>query len=698
MNDRPENDDLLIDACLDEVLGERTPPDLTERILATLEERRRSASASESDSVWDASKSTVDMPIEVVTPQTPVRPMGGPSRDWSRLLLTVSLALIVCLSVFVAVYRGGDQLANVPQERTPNAPRRLPMSNDSRPNDFGPSDLGPNSSEPSESGSQNIFAAEAPSETKPPVPPPTNSAAPSEIVNSVDPTDERSQQPSDENEFVPESQVVKLDDVEIVALINERLDARWREAEITPASAIDDSDWCVRVHEALVARTPTSSEIARFVRQPDAMKRAKLVDQLLGEASAASFGATWADRIDDWLLPSSPTGLSLTQKNGWDKLNTGLRTHLAESLAANQHYDDLIRDLITAQGSNDTQRDDYNVATNYVLALIDDNRAHVTSHINRALLGQQAQCAQCHDDARTGWTQHRFWQVASVFNTIDVDFYRPGTGRLSDQGAFEAEARYQDPQGQWKTAMSSFLDSSDDTRTLRSRYADHLLASPKFAEAAMNRLWAELLEYGFTLPVDDVGEHNQPSHPELLEALSEQLAAHDFDLRRAIRWIVLSNAFNRSSATPRGTTDFPGTGAVALFSRSYYRSPIYSEAEAGLRFLAGGGRAQLTDPDSADPEILLSIRRGEVSHPVPDVSTSPPRTGQLLSPAYLKSIQALGKSKLPPEELLNHLVMLIHARPASDSELELAEAIFDATKDRTEALKQIAWALLNSNP
>ena len=69
-----------------------------------------------------------------------------------------------------------------------------------------------------------------------------------------------------------------------------------------------------------------------------------------------------------------------------------------------------------------------------------------------------------------------------------------------------------------------------------------------------------LMGYGFTRPVDDMGPHNRPSHPELLDRLSDQLAAHDFDLDGLVRWIVLSEAFGLSNRrTPESWMDAPET-------------------------------------------------------------------------------------------------------------------------------------------
>jgi len=42
---------------------------------------------------------------------------------------------------------------------------------------------------------------------------------------------------------------------------------------------------------------------------------------------------------------------------------------------------------------------------------------------------------------------------------------------------------------------------------------------------------AHFLGYGFTKPIDDLSEHDPPSHPELLDGLAERFREQSFDLK-----------------------------------------------------------------------------------------------------------------------------------------------------------------------
>src|SRR5207253_2919451 len=72
--------------------------------------------------------------------------------------------------------------------------------------------------------------------------------------------------------------------------------------------------------------------------------------------------------------------------------------------------------------------------------------------------------------------------------------------------------------------------------------------NPYFARAAVNRVWAHFFGTGLVDPVDDIGEQNPPSHPELLDELSRQFAAHGFDIKYLIRAITFSKTYQLSSA------------------------------------------------------------------------------------------------------------------------------------------------------
>src|SRR5262249_5539292 len=64
-----------------------------------------------------------------------------------------------------------------------------------------------------------------------------------------------------------------------------------------------------------------------------------------------------------------------------------------------------------------------------------------------------------------------------------------------------------------------------------------------FSKSIANRMWHRFLGYGLVNPLDQMHSENKPTHPKLLQWLARDTAAHNYDLRRLIRGIVLSQTY-----------------------------------------------------------------------------------------------------------------------------------------------------------
>src|SRR5262249_49650059 len=68
-----------------------------------------------------------------------------------------------------------------------------------------------------------------------------------------------------------------------------------------------------------------------------------------------------------------------------------------------------------------------------------------------------------------------------------------------------------------------------------------------FSRAIVNRLFYRFLGGGLVMPLDQMHLETPASHPELLQWLARDLVDHQYDLRRFMRGIVLSNTYGRAS-------------------------------------------------------------------------------------------------------------------------------------------------------
>ena len=123
--------------------------------------------------------------------------------------------------------------------------------------------------------------------------------------------------------------------------------------------------------------------------------------------------------------------------------------------------------------------------------------------------------------------------------------------------------------------------------------------NPFFARAMVNRTWAEFFGTGLVDPVDDMGPHNRPSHPALLDELAQQFAAHEFDVKYLMRAIVLSRPYQLSSAMSD-----PTQGDRRLFARMFPRGLTPDQLMDCLQEANGGpthGRTTNQDFDFGLP-------------------------------------------------------------------------------------------------
>ena len=196
---------------------------------------------------------------------------------------------------------------------------------------------------------------------------------------------------------------------------------------------------------------------------------------------------------------------------------------------------------------------------------------------------------------------------------VDRDF-RGETGDVE-----KADLFYELRNGQMKVAYPVFVDGTSLATMYREKgedFGDHgkladvnrreelaklIVASREFDRAIVNRLWGHFLGHGFTKPVDDIGPHNTPSHPELLDELGLAFRNSEFDLKQLMRWIVLSKPYGLSSRmTKENAADDPTLGARPMFSHFYLRQ---MEAEQLYESLLVATAADETVKDERRDEV-----------------------------------------------------------------------------------------------
>jgi len=334
----------------------------------------------------------------------------------------------------------------------------------------------------------------------------------------------------------------------IDAHIQARLDAE----DLRRAPLADDAEFLRRVMLDLHGMVPTKDRAAQFLDCDVPQKRAQLVDELL---ASPRFGEHFADIWRKYLI--SP--LANEQRMKPDRF----ADWLAERFN-NDRWDRTVHELLTATGTIDA-----NPAVTYLV----EGRFPfgVTDLTSRYFLGIRLNCAQCHDHPFADWTRQDYWSMAAFFAQIQT----PGRPKMVSLAGVQDNPRVtmaslQDAdmiegyQSRRPTFLGGEEYSGPSDRTHRDALARWITSpdNPFFARATVNRLWWHFFGRGIVNPVDDMHAGNVPSHPELLDQLSQRFVDSGFDLKLLCRAIVLSRTYQQTS----GPGDQPDREA-ALFAR-----------------------------------------------------------------------------------------------------------------------------------
>ncbi|MGH9611543.1 MAG: DUF1553 domain-containing protein, partial [Bryobacteraceae bacterium] len=266
------------------------------------------------------------------------------------------------------------------------------------------------------------------------------------------------------------------------------------------------------------------------------------------------------------------------------------------------------------------------------------------------------------------------------------------------------------------------LESTDDRRLV---FASWLTSkdNPYFARNVANRVWGNFMGRGIVNPVDDLRATNPASNEELLNALSKDFAAHNYDVKYLIRTIMNSTVYQLSSdanATNKDDNIFYSKYIVKRLPAEVILDEL--SQVTGVPTAFGGyplGTRALQLPDSQVKSQFLTVF-GRPVRKVCDSSerNSDPTVAQALhiinGDTLNKKLSAKSgyaalflKLGLSDDRIIEHVYLSAYSRYPSESEKkELVDALHQArlTKGtpearleaRQDALEDVLWALLTS--
>lgn len=520
----------------------------------------------------------------------------------------------------------------------------------------------------------------------------------------------------------PPPQQTILDTREVVAAINSDIRKGWDIAAVRPSAVADDAEWLRRVSLDLNGRIPTVDEVEAFLSNKRPEKRSELVDQLLDDSEfARNLTTVW-------------TNLLIGRRSASHVNRPALQKFLRMSFAANRPWNQIVYDLLAAEGNNVE-----NGATNFLIAHLNNDALPATAVTARVFLGEQLQCNQCHNNPFNKSQQTAFWELHSFFSQTtsvprEAIDSKTGQARYSYTELVTNTAGgpifYETQHGVMRVAFPQFRGKTIDPSPETNRRA--MLArlmtegdQPQLAAAFVNRFWEHFFGRGFSQSADDIGPHTPVSHPELLDLMARQFIRSGYDTKQLVRWICASEPYQLTSRFGADNhDDDPVEGQLPVFSRMYVKpmtpEQVYdSFVIATKAHLAGG-----VDWEEAESQRQQWLTQFVVDYETDENDEAMRLDGNLVQALTLMNGKLVEKAlsvspgtylgevvrrRTDEKDKIRDLCLSVLSRPPTPAELasmrklirpdggQIASRGTSRQVAEAERYQDLMWALLNSS-
>jgi hypothetical protein len=332
--------------------------------------------------------------------------------------------------------------------------------------------------------------------------------------------------------------------------------AKLQRVKTLPSGLSTDDEFIRRVTIDLTGLPPKADDVRKFLAdtRDTKVKRDELIDRLVG---SPDFVEQWTNKWADLL--------QVNRKYLGEEGAVAYRNWIRGAVASNMPYDEFVRQVLTASGSNLQ-----NPAASYYK--IHRTPAEVMENSTQLFLAVRFSCNKCHDHPFERWTQNQHYSLAAYFAQVGFKADPASAGRKvggTDVEAakdlfeivFDRNAGEVNHEGTGQVAPPKFpFDHAGEAGKdvpRREQLAQWITSKDNvyFAKSYVNRLWGYLFGVGIIEPIDDIRAGNPPSNPELLDALTKQFIENGFNVQDMFRTICKSRTYQLSLTTNKWNAD-----------------------------------------------------------------------------------------------------------------------------------------------
>ncbi len=469
--------------------------------------------------------------------------------------------------------------------------------------------------------------------------------------------------------------------------------------KVLPSGLCSDAEFLRRIKIDLTGVPPTSVETRAFLTdsRDSKTKRDAKVDELLSSPDFIDF---WTMKWSDLLMSNRKF---ITEKGVWS-----FRNWIRNAIATNLPYDQFVSDLMTANGSTFE-----NPAANYYRISRDPKL--VMENMTQVFIGTRFMCNQCHDHPFEKWTQIQYYELSAFFSGVGR---KPGA--IAEEEVIfnqpNAQVVMHPKSGQPIAAAFPYKHAGIDAKLTepREQLANWLVSkeNPYFAKSLANRYWSYFLGRGIIDPVDDIRQSNPPTNGELLDALTADFIAHNFDLKHLIKTIVSSHTYQRSIETNQFNQDdnknYSHASPRRLGAEQLYDAIMEATGSPGtIPGVPAGFRATQLPDGKVDLSFLDMFGRPPRESPCECERTSEVSLSQTLN---LINGPTIGDAIAHPQALIGRLVaekadgkklieevyLSVVCRFPTPEEMKQGEEFLAQVPNPAEGAQDLMWALINS--
>ena len=360
------------------------------------------------------------------------------------------------------------------------------------------------------------------------------------------------------------------------ARIDSILAKDWQKNGLKANPAATDEIFVRRLYLDVAGRIPTIDEARSFIDSKEAGKRTKLIDTLLAsEGYVSHYFNYWADVLR--VLTDTKGALA----------GTAYAEFLKDALRKNKPFDQLTRELVTADGAAWEGG-----AMGFYMRDQGMPLDHLVTTV-QVFLGTSIVCAQCHNHPFDKWSQMDYYHMAAfTFGVqskgygLDMKAISGDRAAVKKDPAKRAQMRVvtQSLQEVMKPLRYTMIRSTDalpklphdykyndakpnervEPRTMfghdatpaegedrRAAFAKWMTSpeNPRFTIVIANRMWKQAMGLALIEPLDEMMDSTVASNPELMDYLSQLMIEKKYDMKAFLRVVLNSDTYQHTAST-----------------------------------------------------------------------------------------------------------------------------------------------------